>query len=136
MLKILLTLLLVYHVLALVPNSYIIRRASRDILRQINNKKIPSSAGTEYPLIGGFARLTFHDCIGEGGCDGCLDMSRPPNAGLIRFITILDGLFSSKYAKKIFRFLRQQQIFMLWLLLLGWRKLPYIPKINFVVETN
>ena len=103
MLKILLTLLLVYHVLALVPNSYIIRRASRDILRQINNKKIPSSAGTEYPLIGGFARLTFHDCIGEGGCDGCLDMSRPPNAGLIGYITILDGLFTSKYAEKMSR---------------------------------
>ena len=27
-------------------------------------------------------------------------MSRPPNAGLIRYITILDGLFTSKYAKK------------------------------------
>ena len=103
MLKILLTLLLAYHILALVPSSYIIRRASRDILRQINSEKIPSSAGTEYPLISGFARLVFHDCIGDGGCDGCLDMSRPPNRGLIRYITILDGLFTSKYAKKMSR---------------------------------
>ena len=103
MLKILLTLLLAYHILALVPNSYIIRRASRDILRQINSEKIPSSAGTEYPLISGFARVAFHDCIGDGGCDGCLDMSRPPNGGLIRYITILDGLFTRRYAKKMSR---------------------------------
>ena len=103
MLKILLTLLLVYHVLALVPNFYVIRRASRDILRQINSEKIPSSAGTEYPLIGGFARLIFHDCIGDGGCDGCLDINIPPNAGLIRYITTLDGLFTSRYADKMSR---------------------------------
>ena len=92
-----------YHILALVPNSYIIRRASRDILRQINSEKIPSSAGTEYPLISGFARVAFHDCIGDGGCDGCLDMSRPPNGGLTRYITILDGLFTRRYAKKMSR---------------------------------
>lgn len=27
-----------------------------------------------------FVRLAFHDCV--GGCDGCVDMSNPDNAGL------------------------------------------------------
>ena len=101
MLKILLTLPLTYHILALVPSSNIIRRESRDILQQINSEKIPSAADTECLLISGFARVVFHDCI--GGCDECLDMSRPPNGGLIRYITILDGLFTSRYAKKMSR---------------------------------
>ena len=91
------------HVLVLVPNSYIIRRSSRDILRQINSEKIWSSAGTEYPLTSGFARIVFHDCIEDRGCDGCLDLSRPPNPGLIRYITILDGLFTCKYANRMSR---------------------------------
>ena len=47
--------------------------------------------------------IVFHDCIGDGKCDGCLDLSIPPNAGLIRYITILDRLFTRKYAKKMSR---------------------------------
>ena len=75
--------------------------------------------------------IVFHDYIGDGGCDLCLNLIIPPNAGLIRYITILDGLFTRRYAKKC-----QEQTFMIWLLLLGWRKLPHIPKINFLVDTN
>ena len=131
MLKLLLTFLLACHGLVLVPNFYIIRGSSRDILRQINSEKICSSAGTEYPLVSGFARIVFHDYIGDGGFDGCLDLSRPPNAGLIRYITILDGLLLASMPTEC-----QEQTFMLSLLLLGWRKLPHIPKINFLVDTN
>ena len=131
MLKLLLTFLLACHGLVLVPNFNIIRGSSRDILRQTNSVKICSSAGTEYPLVSGFARIVFHDYIGDGGCDGCLDLSRPPNAGLIRYITILDGLFTCKYANRMSR-----AGFYAWLLLLGWRKLPHISKINFLVDTN
>jgi cytochrome c peroxidase len=31
-------------------------------------------------LVGKFLRMAFHDCV--GGCDGCIDLSNPDNAGL------------------------------------------------------
>ena len=38
-------------------------------------------------LIGKFLRLSFHDCV--GGCNGCVDMTNPDNAGLEKPITAL-----------------------------------------------
>lgn len=37
-----------------------------------------------------FVRLGFHDCV--GGCDGCVDMLNPDNAGLEVPITALDSI--------------------------------------------
>jgi len=34
------------------------------------------------PLLANVVRLGFHYCVGAGGCDGCIDMSNPSNAGL------------------------------------------------------
>eukprot|EP00662_Eupelagonemidae_sp_cell21_P021244 gene21244-10389_t len=44
------------------------------------------SDGDYMPLL---VRLAFHDCVGVGGCDGCLDMSDPENAGLERILAVL-----------------------------------------------
>ncbi|KAL3919385.1 MAG: hypothetical protein SGILL_003781 [Bacillariaceae sp.] len=38
-------------------------------------------------LIGKFLRLSFHDCV--GGCNGCVDMTNPDNAGLEKPIKAL-----------------------------------------------
>jgi len=34
------------------------------------------------PLLANMVRLAFHYCVGDSGCDGCIDMSHPDNAGL------------------------------------------------------
>lgn len=49
----------------------VIANARRDIERLIAQTPL---------LLGKFLRLIFHDCV--GGCDGCIDMSNPDNAGL------------------------------------------------------
>ena len=36
----------------------------------------------EADSIGGLVRLTFHDCVGGGGCNGCVDFTSPENNGL------------------------------------------------------
>lgn len=44
-------------------------------------------------LLGQFLRLVFHDCV--GGCDGCVDLTDPDNAGLDHSISILEGIQQS-----------------------------------------
>jgi len=34
------------------------------------------------PLLANMVRLAFHYCVGDSGCDGCIDMNHPDNAGL------------------------------------------------------
>ena len=99
----LLSLLMIYQVTAVIPPDDIISKAGKEILETINSVNIPSSAGPEYPLVAGFVRLAFHDCIGDGGCDGCIDIDEPINTGLIRFINILDGLYITQYIKNVSR---------------------------------
>jgi len=41
-------------------------------------------------LTGKFLRLTFHDCI--GGCNGCVDMANPDNAGLDKPVSALEPI--------------------------------------------
>lgn len=56
-----------------------ISAARRDIERLIEGNVF---------LPGKFLRLAFHDCV--GGCDGCVDMTNPDNAGLIMPIDELE----------------------------------------------
>ena len=91
---------MIFQVTAVIPTDHIISKAGKEILEMINSVNIPSSTGPEYPLVAGFVRLAFHDCIGDGGCDGCIDIDKPINTGLIRFINMLDGLYSTQYIKK------------------------------------
>lgn len=43
-----------------------------------------------------FVRLAFHDCV--GGCDGCVDMTEPDNAGLDIPINALEPLVAANLA--------------------------------------
>ena len=52
-----------------VPTTDTIDTAKTAIGNLINNERVRA----ERPLIGGFVRLAFHDCVGKGGCDGCMN---------------------------------------------------------------
>ncbi|XP_057295286.1 putative ascorbate peroxidase [Hydractinia symbiolongicarpus] len=54
-------------------------------------------------FIAGIVRLMFHDCVGPGFCDGCIDYQNPDNAGLARYTTPLNALFDANFAGKMSR---------------------------------
>ena len=41
--------------------------------------------GGERPFIAGLVRLVFHDCVGTGGCDGCINHNLDANKGLEKY---------------------------------------------------
>jgi len=43
------------------------------------------------PLLANVVRLAFHYCVGDGGCDGCINLSQPDNAGLEISVDYLDA---------------------------------------------
>eukprot|EP00873_Tetraselmis_striata_P007447 jgi/Tetstr1/427711/TSEL_017836.t1 len=47
-------------------------------------------------LLPKFVRLSFHDCVGVGGCNGCVDMGNVDNAGLNIPIDALEAIFTSE----------------------------------------
>lgn len=47
----------------------------------------PSMAAT-------LVRLAFHDCLGAGGCDGCIDTKLFANAGMDGAVDTLEGFFN------------------------------------------
>lgn len=51
--------------------------------------------GNDMPFSPGFVRLAFHDCVGLGGCDGCIDHTNPSNGGLKRYTNELDYYFDN-----------------------------------------
>ena len=59
----------------------VIANARNDIRGLIQNSPL---------LVGKFLRLAFHDCV--GGCDGCVDMTLPDNAGLLIPINSLNTI--------------------------------------------
>ncbi len=66
-----------------------IREEIRDLIR--NNSVLAPK----------FLRLAFHDCV--GGCDGCVDMTDPDNAGLDIPIGALSGIVSTWKSNDISR---------------------------------
>ena len=98
-----LNLLLVCHVSSIVPSAEVVTAAGEDILALINEVQIVTTAGTEYPFVAGFTRLAFHDCIGDGGCDGCIDETEADNAGLSRYINALSPLYNENYTMDMSR---------------------------------
>ncbi|CAH1784079.1 unnamed protein product [Owenia fusiformis] len=49
--------------------------------------------GGDHPRIGGLVRLAFHDCV--GGCDGCVNLANPDNAGLRPYIRDLEVVYAN-----------------------------------------
>ncbi|XP_067949008.1 putative ascorbate peroxidase [Watersipora subatra] len=43
----------------------------------------------------GFVRLAFHDCVGENGCNGCIDLSNGDNGGLDTYINHLERRYQA-----------------------------------------
>ena len=93
--NLLLNLLLVCHVSSIVPSANVVAAAGEEILALINGTQIVTIAGTEYSFAAGFTRLAFHDCIGDGGCDGCIDETEADNAGLSKYIDALSPLYEN-----------------------------------------
>lgn len=46
---------------------------------------------TYRPLLANVVRLAFHYCVGESGCDGCINMNLADNAGLELSVDYLDA---------------------------------------------
>ena len=93
--KFFLDLLLVCHVSSIVPSANVVAAAEKEILALINEVQIVTTAGAEYPFVAGLTRLAFHDCIGDGGCDGCINETEADNAGLSRYINALSPLYEN-----------------------------------------
>lgn len=76
--------------------------AESNIASLINNNAA-NEAKTDLPFIGGFVRLAFHDCVGDGGCDGCLNHTIADNAGLKKYTDALDALYDASFSTKMSR---------------------------------
>ncbi|XP_012562011.1 putative ascorbate peroxidase isoform X1 [Hydra vulgaris] len=83
----------------IIPSKTTFKNALTDLFQLIES----SRKGNDLPLIAGCVRLAFHDCVGDGGCDGCIDHTNPDNAGLKRYTEPLDSLYDQKYIGKISR---------------------------------
>ena len=76
-----------------------LKRAKADILNLIESVK----NGNDLPLIAATVRLAFHDCMGDGHCDGCIDHLKPNNVGLKKITDCLDHLYDTSYKGKLSR---------------------------------
>ena len=85
--------------LQIIPTFHDFKRAKTDLLGLIESVK----RGNDFPMIAGTVRLAFHDCIGKGKCNGCIDHSKPGNAGLKRVTDRLDALYDASHKGKISR---------------------------------
>lgn len=54
-------------------------------------------------LLPKFVRLSFHDCVGVGGCNGCVDLNNPDNGGLDVPIDALEAIFNDNNAPSLSR---------------------------------
>jgi len=53
---------------------------------------VRDTARNDYrPLLANCVRLAFHYCVGDSGCDGCIDVNDPSNAGLELSVDYLDA---------------------------------------------
>ena len=52
-------------------------------------------------FIAGLVRLAFHDCVGAGGCDGCIDHNNPSNGGLKTYTVQLDPVYDGNVKDKL-----------------------------------
>ena len=65
--------------------------------RLIRNSFLNIKGANELPMIAGLVRLAFHDCVGSGGCDGCIDHGIAHNAGLRRYTNLFDSEYDANF---------------------------------------
>ena len=51
----------------------------------------------EQIFIGGLVRLAFHDCVGAGHCDGCINHGLADNKGLKTYTDGLETIFVTSF---------------------------------------
>ena len=86
----LLALLSVTH--SLIPTEQQVLQAKVHLDSLIDNNIINNN---EKQMIAGFVRLAFHDCVGAGGCDGCIDHNNPSNGGLKFYTDKLNPVYDA-----------------------------------------
>ncbi|XP_065675034.1 putative ascorbate peroxidase isoform X1 [Hydra vulgaris] len=94
-----LTFFLFANSVQIIPTSYYFEKAKTDLLNLIESVK----HGNDLPMIAGTVRVAFHDCIGKGKCNGCIDHSLSSNKGLKRVTDRLDALYDVSYKGKMSR---------------------------------
>ena len=62
-------------------------RATKETLKQLDGE-VRSLLKEDPERIGGFVRLAFHDCVGRGRCDGCIDYKNHDNKVRIPIFTL------------------------------------------------
>jgi len=77
----------------MVPTVEMVAQGKAEIMKLIKSNQV----GPELPMIAGFVRLAFHDCVGPDGCDGCLNHNNVANLGLSRYTDPLDALYDEKF---------------------------------------
>ena len=45
-------------------------------------------------IYGGVVRLAFHDAVGTGGPNGCIDFTKPENNGLQDIVKLLNKIYA------------------------------------------
>ena len=76
-------------------------RASKETLTKLDGE-IRNVLKAKHEFIGGFVRLAFHDCIGKGRCDGCINLHNEDNKGLEVYIPTLEKIYQG-YKRRITR---------------------------------
>ena len=76
-------------------------RASKETLTKLDGE-IRNVLKAKPEFIGGFVRLAFHDCIGKGRCDGCINLHNEDNKGLEVYIPTLEKIYQG-YKRRITR---------------------------------
>ncbi|XP_066921888.1 putative ascorbate peroxidase [Clytia hemisphaerica] len=94
-----LALLCVVHC-SLYPSQQDVLEAKVHLDTMIDNTIINNN---EKLLIAGFVRLAFHDCVGAGGCDGCIDHNNPSNGGLSFYTSKLNPVWEAHVKGKMSR---------------------------------
>jgi len=100
MMRVLLLLAIVYSCSCdrLIPTKDQITLAKITISKLINERVTgPPNGKADFYFIGGFTRLAFHDCVGQGGCDGCIDHTNDGNKGLKEYTDPLNKIWNESF---------------------------------------
>eukprot|EP00808_Paulinella_micropora_P006713 g65350.t1 len=80
----------------------IVRSAIIDLLESGREDILSVQLGDQSNFASKLARLSFHDCVGPNGCDGCLNLaSIPDNKGLESIVDVLHALYITGGVKNV-----------------------------------
>jgi len=71
-----------------------VNRAQVAVRKLINDNRTPRG---HHPFNAGITRLSFHDCVGILGCDGCINHENRGNSGILFYALALDKLWITEF---------------------------------------